>query len=72
MLAAYLIWAVGQSSAWMRAWHLASAIPLAAALLRFDWLTGRTADKPVEDMIARDRLMAWAEMAWLLSFAVGL
>jgi decaprenyl-phosphate phosphoribosyltransferase len=72
MLGAYLLWAASQSSAWMRAWHLASAIPLAAALLRFDWLTGRAADKPVEDMIARDRLMASSETAWLLLFAVGL
>ncbi len=72
MIAAYLFWAAGQSSAWMRAWHLASAIPLAAALLRFDWLTGRAGNRPVEDMIARDRLMACAEAGWLLLFAVGL
>ena len=72
MIAAYLLWAAGQSSAWMRAWHLASAIPLVAALLRFDWLTGRAGNRPVEDMIARDRLMACAEAGWLLLFAVGL
>ena len=72
MLTAYLLWVAGQSTAWMRAWHLASAIPLAAALLRFDWLTGRAADQPVEDLIVRDRLMACAELAWLLSFAIGL
>jgi len=71
VIAAYLLWAAGQNSAWMRAWHLASAIPLAAALLRFGWLTGRAGNRPVEDMIARDRLMACCEAGWLLLFAVG-
>jgi len=72
MIAAYVLWAAGQSSPWMRAWHVASAIPLAAALLRFDWLTGQAGNRPVEDMIARDRLMACSEAAWLLLFAIGL
>ena len=71
-IAAYLLWAAGQSSPWMRAWHLASAVPVAAALLRFDWLTGRAGNRPVEDMIVRDRLMACAEAGWLLLFAAGL
>ena len=71
-IAAYLLWAAGQSSPWMRAWHLASAVPVAAALLRFDWLTGRAGNRPVEDMIVRDRLMACAEAGWLLLFAGGL
>ena len=72
MLAAYLIWAAGQSDAWMRAWHLVSALPLAAAVVRFDWLTGRAGTRPVEDLIARDRVMAGLELGWLLTFTAGL
>ena len=56
----------------MRAWHLASALPLAAALIRFDWLTARQPGKPVEDLIARDGLMVCCELAWLTLFAAGL
>ncbi|MGH3155434.1 MAG: decaprenyl-phosphate phosphoribosyltransferase [Streptosporangiaceae bacterium] len=72
MLAAYLIWAASQSNAWMRAWHLASTIPLAAAVVRFSWLTRRAGTRPVEDLIVRDRLMACAELGWLLMFTAGL
>jgi decaprenyl-phosphate phosphoribosyltransferase len=72
MLAAYLIWAAGQSDAWMRAWHLVSALPLAAAVARFDWLAGRAGTRPVEDLIARDRVMVGLELGWLLTFSAGL
>jgi decaprenyl-phosphate phosphoribosyltransferase len=72
MLLAYLLWAGGESSGWMRGWHLASAIPLAAALLRFDGLIGREGAKPVEDLISRDRVMVCCELAWLAMFVVGL
>ena len=72
MLVAYLIWAASQGNAWMRAWHLASAVPLAAAVMRFDWLTSRAGTRPVEDLIARDRLMACSELAWLLTFMAAL
>lgn len=72
MTGAYLLWAYGESGAWMRAWHLASAIPLAAALIRFDRLTGRAGGRPVEDLITRDRLMVYCELGWLTMFAVGL
>jgi decaprenyl-phosphate phosphoribosyltransferase len=53
-------------------WHLASIIPLAIALGRFDSLTGHGSGKPVEDLIIRDRVMAAAELAWLLLFAAGM
>jgi decaprenyl-phosphate phosphoribosyltransferase len=72
MTGAYLLWAYGESGAWMRAWHLASAIPLAAALIRFDRLTGRAGGRPVEDLIMRDGLMVWCELGWLAMFTVGL
>ena len=72
MTGAYLLWAYGESGAWMRAWHLASAIPLAAALIRFDRLTGRAGGRPVEDLITRDGLMVCCELGWLTMFAVGL
>ncbi len=72
MITAYLLWAAGQHGAWPRAVHLASALPLALALLRFDWLTVHRPAKPVEDLIARDRLMMCCELAWLVLFAVGL
>jgi decaprenyl-phosphate phosphoribosyltransferase len=72
MIIAYLLWARGEPSAWMRDWHLASAVPLAVALARFDRLTGRATSKPVEDLIARDVVMVCCELAWLALFAVGL
>jgi decaprenyl-phosphate phosphoribosyltransferase len=71
-VAAYLLWAHGESDAWMRAWHLASAVPLAAALIRFDRLTARATSKPVEDLIARDVPMVGCELAWLVLFVAGL
>jgi decaprenyl-phosphate phosphoribosyltransferase len=72
MLAAYLLWALSHTDSWMRAWHLISAAPLALALGRFDRLTGVAEDKPVEDLIARDPIMACCEITWLTLFLVGL
>jgi hypothetical protein len=72
MIIAYLLWAHGGPGTWTRAAHLASALPLALALLRFDWLTRHQPARPVEDLIARDRLMNWCELGWLLLFAGGL
>ncbi|MGH3189964.1 MAG: decaprenyl-phosphate phosphoribosyltransferase, partial [Streptosporangiaceae bacterium] len=71
MIAAYLIWAVGQRHA-AQAWHLASALPLAAALVRFAVLTARRAAAPVEDLLTRDLPMLTCELAWLALFAAGL
>jgi decaprenyl-phosphate phosphoribosyltransferase len=72
MVAAYLLWAAAESGGWIRGWHLASALALVAALWRFDWLSGRVDGRPVEDLISRDYLMVWAELAWLVMFVVGL
>ena len=72
MIVSYLLWAAGEHSTWMRAWHLASVVPLTAALIRFDRLAGRAGGRPVEDLIVRDPGMAGCELAWLLLFAVGL
>jgi decaprenyl-phosphate phosphoribosyltransferase len=72
MLVAYVCWALGDRTAWMRAWHLASVLPLAAALVRFDQLSGRPTAKPVEDLISRDVPMLWCEAIWLTLFVVGL
>jgi decaprenyl-phosphate phosphoribosyltransferase len=72
MLAAYLLWAASHPDSWMRAWHLISAAPLVLALARFDYLTGLAEDRPVEDLIARDPVMACCEITWLTLFLVGL
>jgi decaprenyl-phosphate phosphoribosyltransferase len=72
MIAAYLLWAYGQDGTLTRTLHLLSAVPLAAALLRFDWLTAYQPAKPVEDLIARDKLMMCCELGWLALFAGGL
>ncbi len=72
MVGAYLMWAYTEHDPWLRGWHLASAIPLAAALIRFDWLTARADSKAVEDLISRDTWMLVCEVAWLVMFAVGL
>ena len=71
MIGAYLAWAAGQPSAAAR-WHLASGLPLAAALARFGVLTGRGATRPVEDLLTRDGPMVACELAWLALFAAGL
>jgi decaprenyl-phosphate phosphoribosyltransferase len=72
MVVAYLLWAAGQHDPWIRGWHLVSAIPLAAALIRFERLTRRADGSPVEDLIARDPVMITFELGWLVTFAVGL
>jgi decaprenyl-phosphate phosphoribosyltransferase len=72
LLAAYLAWALSGQTAWLRAWHLASLVPLAAALIRFDVLTGRADGRAVEDLIGRDKIMVGCELAWLGLFLTGL
>jgi decaprenyl-phosphate phosphoribosyltransferase len=71
MLATYLMWAANETTA-ARGWHLASALPLAAALARFGVLTARRTVRPVEDLITRDGIMLCFEVAWLALFCAGL
>ena len=71
MLATYLMWAAGETTA-ASGWHLASALPLAAALLRFGVLTARRTVRQVEDLITRDPVMLCCEAVWLVLFCVGL
>jgi len=72
MLVAYLLWALAEPDPWMRGWHLASALPLAAALFRFDQLTGLADGRAVEDLITRDPTMICCELTWLTAFTIGL
>jgi decaprenyl-phosphate phosphoribosyltransferase len=72
MLVAYLLWALSEPDTWMRGWHLASAVPLAAALFRFDLLTGLADGRPVEELITRDPTMICCELTWLTTFTIGL
>jgi decaprenyl-phosphate phosphoribosyltransferase len=71
MIAAYLAWAAGEPSG-ARTWHLVSAVPLAAALIRFGFLTGRRTSAPVEDLLTRDAVMLACEAGWLALFVAGL
>lgn len=71
MLATYLMWAASETSG-ARGWHLASALPLAVALVRFGVLTARRTVRPVEDLITRDAIMLCCEAAWLILFCAGL
>ena len=71
MIAAYLAWASGEHLD-TRTWHLLSALPLAAALVRFGFLTGRRTVAPVEDLLTRDGPMLACEAAWLALFVAGL
>ena len=71
VLGTYLMWALGEAHA-ARPWHLASALPLAFALVRFGVLTARRTVRPVEDLITRDAVMLCCELAWLVLFCVGL
>jgi decaprenyl-phosphate phosphoribosyltransferase len=72
MVTTYLLWAAAEHGAWLRGWHLVSAVPLTAALIRFGGLTGGPTTRPVEDLLTRDAPMAVAELLWLLTFGVGL
>jgi decaprenyl-phosphate phosphoribosyltransferase len=72
MLVAYLLWALSEPDPWMRGWHLASIAPLAAALFRFDLLTGFADGRPVEDLVTRDPTMICSELTWLTTFTIGL
>jgi decaprenyl-phosphate phosphoribosyltransferase len=71
MIAAYVAWAAGEDSG-ARIWHLASALPLALALVRFGYLTGRRTAAAVEDLIMRDIPMLACELSWLALFVTGL
>jgi decaprenyl-phosphate phosphoribosyltransferase len=71
MLAAYLAWAAGERTD-AQPWHLLSAIPLAAALIRFGMLTKRHTAVPVEDLLTRNGLMLTCELTWLALFVTGL
>jgi decaprenyl-phosphate phosphoribosyltransferase len=71
MIAAYLGWAAGEPAP-AAAWHLASALPMAAALVRFAVLTRRGTAASVEDLITRDAGMVTCEAAWLVLFGAGL
>ena len=71
MIAAYLAWASGEHPG-ARTWHLVSALPLAAALVRFGFLAGRRTNAPVEDLLMRDVMMLVCELSWLALFVTGL
>jgi decaprenyl-phosphate phosphoribosyltransferase len=71
MIAAYLAWAASEQPE-ARSWHLASALPLVAALVRFALLTGRRTTAPVEDLLTRDVPMLVCEACWLGLFVAGL
>jgi hypothetical protein len=72
MVVSSALWAVTSSGGDREIWHLVSIVALAAALARFDWLSGHADGKGVEDLIIRDRIMAVAELSWLALFAAGL
>ena len=72
IIVSYALWAVSSFGGWREVWHLVSVVPLAIALVRFDWLSVHGAGRAVEDLIVTDRVMAGAELAWLVTFALGL
>lgn len=71
MVAAYLAWALVEHDAGVRVWHVATLVPLVAALLRFDRLTSRDTTSHIEDLLIRDTPMILLELWWLTLFAVG-
>jgi decaprenyl-phosphate phosphoribosyltransferase len=71
MIAAYLAWAAGERTD-AQPWHLASALPLAVALIQFSILTARHTSAPVEDLLTRNGLMLTCELTWLALFVTGL
>jgi decaprenyl-phosphate phosphoribosyltransferase len=71
LIAAYLAWAAGERHS-AQGWHILSAVPLTAALVRFGVLTARHTTAPVEDLLMRDGLMLTCELSWLALFVTGL
>ncbi|MHB1614805.1 MAG: decaprenyl-phosphate phosphoribosyltransferase [Actinomycetes bacterium] len=75
-LGAYAGWVLTRHGTWVRGMDLASLVPLAIALVRFDVLAGRASTDPsgiaVEHLIVHDRPMRWAELAWVVLFLAGL
>ena len=71
MIAAYVAWAAGERTD-AQAWHLISALPLAAALIQFSILTARHTTTPVEDLLTRNGVMLTCELSWLVLFVAGL
>ena len=71
MIAAYVAWAAGERTD-AQAWHLISAVPLAAALIQFSILTARHTTAPVEDLLTRNGVMLTCELSWLALFVTGL
>ncbi|MEZ0070038.1 decaprenyl-phosphate phosphoribosyltransferase [Streptacidiphilus sp. MAP12-20] len=71
MVAAYLAWALVEPDARTRAWHVATVVPLVAALIRFDRLTSAGTTSHIEDLLIRDTPMIALELTWLLLFALG-
>jgi decaprenyl-phosphate phosphoribosyltransferase len=69
--AAIQAWAAGERTD-AQPWHLISAVPLAAALIRFGMLTKRHTAAPVEDLLTRNGLMLTCELTWLALFVTGL
>jgi decaprenyl-phosphate phosphoribosyltransferase len=71
MVAAYLAWALMERDTHERVWHVATVVPLTAALVRFDRLTARGTTSHIEDLLIRDTPMILLELWWLVLFAVG-
>ncbi|SEL57329.1 decaprenyl-phosphate phosphoribosyltransferase [Streptacidiphilus jiangxiensis] len=71
MVAAYLAWALMEPDPRERVWHVATVLPLVAALVRFDRLTSRGTTSHIEDLLIRDTVMIMLELCWLVLFAVG-
>ncbi|WP_052069335.1 decaprenyl-phosphate phosphoribosyltransferase [Streptacidiphilus albus] len=72
MVAAYCTWAATEADPWTVDWHLASTVPLIAALVRFDRLTAAGSTRHIEDLLVRDTVMVCLELTWLVVFVVGL
>ncbi len=72
MIASYLSWALLNGTPWAAGWHLVAMVPLALALVRFDWLTVRAPLTRVEDLITRDLPMVGCELLWLLLFIAAM
>ncbi|MEZ0095176.1 decaprenyl-phosphate phosphoribosyltransferase [Streptacidiphilus sp. EB129] len=72
MVAAYCAWAATEPDTWTAQWHLATLLPLVAALVRFDRLTAAGGTGHIEDLLIRDVPMLCLELTWLLLFVVGL
>ncbi len=70
-LIAYCAWAAARPTAGGFPWRPLTALPFAAALLRYGWHLQRGSGEAPEDVLLSDRVLQAISLIWLVLFAFG-